>query len=35
MWNRVRDINDHKGNKSEKNFDHLNDKFWAEGDDPV
>jgi hypothetical protein len=34
-WNRVRNIKGHKGQKSEKNFNHLNDKFWSEGDDPV
>ena len=34
-WRRRRDISTHKGNKSEKSFDHLNDKFWSEGDDPV
>jgi hypothetical protein len=34
-WRRRRDIRNHKGNKSEKHFDHLNEKFWGEGDDPV
>jgi hypothetical protein len=34
-WRRRRDIRNHKGSKSEKNFDHLNEKFWGEGDDPV
>jgi hypothetical protein len=34
-WGRRRDLGDYKGNKSEKNFDHLNEKFWGEGDDPV
>ena len=34
-WRRRRDIRNHKGNKSEENFDHLNHKFWGEGDDPV
>jgi hypothetical protein len=26
-WGRRRDLGDYKGNKSEKNFDHLNEKF--------
>jgi hypothetical protein len=34
-WRRRRDIRNHKGSKSEKNFDHLNEKFWGEGDDPL
>jgi hypothetical protein len=34
-WRRRRDLGDYKGNKSEKNFDHLNDKFWGEGDESV
>lgn len=34
-WRRRRDLRGHKGHKSEENFDHLNDKFWGEGDDPV
>jgi hypothetical protein len=34
-WGRRRDLGDYKGNKSEKNFDHLNEQFWGEGDDPV
>jgi hypothetical protein len=34
-WRRRRDISAHKGSRSEKNFDHLNEKFWGEGDDPV
>jgi hypothetical protein len=34
-WRRRRDLGGHKGHKSEKSFDHLNDKFWSEGDDPV
>jgi hypothetical protein len=34
-WRRRRDIRNHKGSKSEKNFDHLNEMFWGEGDDPV
>jgi len=34
-WRRRRDLRYYKGNKSEKNFDHLNEKFWGEGDDPV
>jgi hypothetical protein len=34
-WRRRRNLGDYKGNKSEKNFDHLNEKFWGEGDDPV
>jgi len=34
-WRRRRDISTHKGSRSEKNFDHLNEKFWGEGDDPV
>ena len=34
-WRRRRDLRGYKGNKSEQNFNHLNDKFWSEGDDPV
>jgi hypothetical protein len=34
-WHRRRDLGNYKGSKSEKNFDHLNEKFWGEGDDPV
>jgi hypothetical protein len=34
-WRRRRDLRYYKDNKSEKNFDHLNEKFWGEGDDPV
>ena len=34
-WRRRRHLGNYKGNKSEKNFDHLNEKFWGEGDDPV
>jgi hypothetical protein len=34
-WNHIRNIHYHKGNKSEKNFDHLNEKFWGEGDESV
>ena len=34
-WRRRRDLGDYKGNQSEKGFDHLNHKFWGEGDDPV
>jgi hypothetical protein len=26
-WRRRRDLGNYKGNKSEKNFDHLNEKF--------
>jgi hypothetical protein len=34
-WRRRRDLRGYKGNKSEQNFNHLNDKFWSDGDDPV
>jgi hypothetical protein len=34
-WHRRRDLGNYKGNKSETNFNHLNHKFWGEGDDPV
>ena len=34
-WRRRRDIRNHKGNRKEGDFSHLNDKFWSEGDDPV
>jgi hypothetical protein len=34
-WKRKRDISDHKGGKSEKDFHHLHSKFWSPGDDPV
>jgi hypothetical protein len=29
-WRRRRNLGDYKGNKSEKNFDHLNEKFWEQ-----
>ena len=29
-WRRRRDISTHKGNKSEKDFSHLHDKFTEE-----
>ncbi len=34
-WRRRRDLRGYKGNKSETSFNHLNHKFWGEGDEPV
>jgi hypothetical protein len=34
-WQGRRDIHNHKGTMSEKDFSHLHSKFWSEGDEPV
>jgi hypothetical protein len=34
-WGRIRRLGDYEGNKSERNFNHLNHKFWEEGDESV
>ena len=34
-WGRIRQLGNYKGNKSERNFNHLNHKFWGEGDESV
>ena len=34
-WGRIRQLGNYKGDKSEKNFNHLHARFWGEGDDPL
>jgi hypothetical protein len=34
-WGFIRNLGNYKAGKSEKDFRHLHEKFWGEGDDPV